>query len=152
MYVTHCQHFCNTFNILVTFGLIFQLRQQLKQQLCPSVCQFVIKLSKQLHISYLALSLVSISLQLSPAILLDYDRPSSISPYLSTSLQLSCQTMIGYPPYLYNLFSLTLVSLQSCLLLVSNKGIATVSHFRLVFLVFDEHQLHVILSCVHVSF
>ena len=61
-------------------------RQRLKEQLCKSVCLSVclsvIKLSKQLHISSLALSLVSRSLQLSPAILIDYDRPSSISPYL----------------------------------------------------------------------
>ena len=61
--------------------------------------------------SYLQLSLAisSCYLQFSPAILLDYDRPSSIAPYLSSFSLVSLQS----------LSSLSLVSLQPHFSLVS---------------------------------
>ena len=104
----------------------FQLRQQLKEQLCKSVCLFAqlsLALSGSLcqAISYSFLSLL-VGLAL-----------SSYHVYV-------CQAISHFPIFIYSLSnsslvcSLSLVSLLflSSLLLISSKGIATVSHFRLV--------------------
>ena len=82
---------------------------------CLSVCLSVTKLSKQLHISSLPLSMLasylnslcqairlsSISLQLLLAISLVYVRPSGLGLRLSSSCQLYHQSMLGHQDQLH---------------------------------------------------
>ena len=76
----------------------FQSRQRPKEQLCKSVsqlvCLSVIKLSKQLHISSLDLSMLSLCL-------LVYVRPSGLASSFSSSCQPSHQSMLGHQAQLH---------------------------------------------------
>ena len=100
---------------------------------------------KQLHISSLPLSMLSLCLL---AISLVYVRSSGLAPSLASSCLISHQSMLGHKdqPHLSLAIARYLISLcqaisnsfisllsLSSLFLVSSKGIATVSHFRLVF-------------------